>query len=414
MMPESELTPPPDAPASSPPARHSSTRILLLAAGIIAVVVALILVLPVLLRGQHSAADASTTADDPPKLKLLPGDVPTVEIPPDVIKKLGMKTAEVVPYIAPGELKLDGTLFVDPSHLARVHARFPGEVMEIGHCEPDNPKSRPIRFGDRVKKDQLLAVVWCKDLGEKKSELIDSLLRWRLDVEVLKRLQTLAEKGATPEQKVRDAEHNRDSDWIAVSRARRTLSSWRLSDDEIKRIEQEADAIGAGRSGNSARAERDWSRVEVTAPMDGVVVEINANVGDIIDTTLDVMKVANLARLRVQCQVYEEDLARLEALEPGQRLWTVHLGADPDAKPLSGAGGFDQIGRIIDPNQHTAQVMGWVDNPGERLLIGQFVTAHRQAATKLQPGCGSGLGGNRKRRGLEGLRPPRQRSRLAA
>ena len=53
----------------------------------------------------------------------------------------------------------------------------------------------------------------------------------------------------------------------------------------------------------------------------------------------------------------------------------MHLGADPDAKPLSGAGGFDQIGRIIDPNQHTAQVMGWVDNPGERLLIGQFVTA---------------------------------------
>ena len=313
MMPESELTPPPDAPASSPPARHSSTRILLLAAGIIAVVVALILVLPVLLRGQHSAADASTTADDPPKLKLLPGDVPTVEIPPDVIKKLGMKTAEVVPYIAPGELKLDGTLFVDPSHLARVHARFPGEVMELGHCEPDNPKSRPIRFGDRVKKDQLLAVVWCKDLGEKKSELIDSLLRWRLDVEVLKRLQTLAEKGATPEQKVRDAEHNRDSDWIAVSRARRTLSSWRLSDDEIKRIEQEADAIGAGRSGNWREPTRDWSRVEVTAPMDGVVVEINANVGDIIDTTLDVMKVANLARLRVQCQVYEEDLARLRS-----------------------------------------------------------------------------------------------------
>jgi multidrug efflux pump subunit AcrA (membrane-fusion protein) len=65
----------------------------------------------------------------------------------------------------------------------------------------------------------------------------------------------------------------------------------------------------------------------------------------------------------------------LEELKPGERLWTVHLGADPDAKPLSGTGQFDQIGRIIDPNQHTAQVMGWVDNPGERLLIGQFVTA---------------------------------------
>ena len=45
-------------------------------------------------------------------------------------------------------------------------------------------------------------------------------------------------------------------------------------------------------------------------------MEINTGVGDIIDTSLDVMKIANLNRLRVQCQVYEEDLpsvARAEA-----------------------------------------------------------------------------------------------------
>lgn len=331
---------------------------------------------PGLFKGPHSgSAESSTTADEPAKLKLLAGDVPTVEIPPDVIKKLGLKTAEVQQYTAPQELKLDGTLFVDPSHLARVHARFPGEVVELGRADPGNPQSPPIRFGDRVRKDQLLAVVWCKDLGEKKSELIDALLRWRLDVDVLRRLDELAQKGATPEQKVRDAEHTRDADWIAVTRARRTLSSWRLTEPEIQRIEQEADAIGAGKTGTSSRAERDWSRVEVVAPMDGVVVEVNSNVGDIIDTSLDVMKIADLSRLRVLCQVYEEDLAHLEELKPEERLWTVHLGADPDAKPLNGTGGFDQIGRIIDPNQHTAQVMGWVDNPDERLLIGQFVTA---------------------------------------
>ena len=41
-------------------------------------------------------------------------------------------------------------------------------------------------------------------------------------------------------------------------------------------------------------------------------------------------------------------------------------------------GRFDQVGCIIDPNQHTAMVMGWVDNADGRLRVGQFVTVHLQ------------------------------------
>ena len=155
-----------------------------------------------------------------------------------------------------------------------------------------------------MKKNQLLAVVWFKDLGEKKSELVDALLKWRLDVEVLDRLQKLVEQGATPEQKVRDAEHNRDSDWIAVTRARRTLASWRLSDDEIKAIEKEADAIQQGKTGSGTSTEQQWARVNVLSPLDGVVVEVNCNQGDIIDTTVDLMKVADVSRLRVKCDSF--------------------------------------------------------------------------------------------------------------
>jgi membrane fusion protein, heavy metal efflux system len=47
--------------------------------------------------------------------------------------------------------------------------------------------------------------------------------------------------------------------------------------------------------------------------------------------------------------------------------------ADASIRPESGQ--FEQIGRIIDPNQHTALVMGWVDNTAGRLRVGQFITA---------------------------------------
>ena len=49
---------------------------------------------------------------------------------------------------------------------------------------------------------------------------------------------------------------------------------------------------------------------------------------------------------------------------------TVGSGSDATTR----IGRFDQVGCIIDPNQHTALVMGWVDNPDGKLRVGQFVT----------------------------------------
>ena len=37
------------------------------------------------------------------------------------------------------------------------------------------------------------------------------------------------------------------------------------------------------------------------------------------------------------------------------------------------AGTIDEIGYMIDPNQHTAIIKGYVDNPGKRIRAGQYV-----------------------------------------
>jgi cobalt-zinc-cadmium efflux system membrane fusion protein len=38
-------------------------------------------------------------------------------------------------------------------------------------------------------------------------------------------------------------------------------------------------------------------------------------------------------------------------------------------------GSIDEIGYVIDPNQHTAVIKGYVENPGRRIRAGQYVTA---------------------------------------
>jgi cobalt-zinc-cadmium efflux system membrane fusion protein len=357
--------------------RARGAKWILLAA---AIAVAAVLIVPRVINALKTSDSAGQEAQTDPlaKVELVNGTTDTLDVPPEVVKALSLQTAEARPDTTARTLKLDGTLFVDPSHLSRVHTRFAGEVVEIGPVSPAGRDETParLRFGDKVEQGQLLAVVWSKDLGEKKSELVDAILHRRLDEETLKRLQDLAEKGATPEQKLRDAQHNYEADLIAETRAERTLRSWRLTDGEIARVRKEADDLHEHKKSLDPRAESNWSRVEVLAPVSGVLVEVNVGQGDIVDTTLDLFKIADLSKLRVQCQVYEEDLPLIQDLSADQRNWSVQLGNSHTGKPLHGGfNRFDQIGHIVDPNTHTAQVLGWVDNPDDRLLVGQFVTA---------------------------------------
>jgi cobalt-zinc-cadmium efflux system membrane fusion protein len=145
----------------------------------------------------------------------------------------------------------------------------------------------------------------------------------------------------------------------------------------------------AGRLAHDAKQDRNelprqWARVEVRVPWDGVIIEKNVALGDLVDTSTDLFKIADLSRLRVMAHAYEEDLPALDTLKDSRRSWSVVVGAGSE-DAVTRDGRFDQIGSIIDPNQHTALVMGWVDNPDGRLRVGQFVTVRVEiAAPKME------------------------------
>jgi cobalt-zinc-cadmium efflux system membrane fusion protein len=209
-------------------------------------------------------------------------------------------------------------------------------------------------------------------LGEKKSELVDTLSQLRVDQETYDHMLKSATEGALPDRTVREALRRLETDRIARDRVVRTLESWRVSKEEIDALFREAERIGKTGARPDAATVHEWAKLEVRSPLTGVLLERNVAKGDLIDTTLAMFQIADLSRLRVVAYAYEEDLPALDALPLHQRRWKVRLGNE-EGEILSGQ--FDRIGRIIDPNQHTALVMGWVDNTGGRYRVGQFVTA---------------------------------------
>jgi cobalt-zinc-cadmium efflux system membrane fusion protein len=375
--------PAPQAPVS-PPRRR---RVLLWVVPAALVVLAAVLFLGLPALGMPSlkdwlrpAASHEESVNDKPVASAVPGDPDGLELPPETVEKLGVTTAVVQRVATPRPLVLAGSLSFDPNRLYRIQPRFAGEVLMIGKTlEPGSSQTggqtreRDLRYGDRVRAGDLLAVVLSKDLGEKKSELVDSLVRLHLDEVTLAKMEDLVRRGLTPEIVYRQQRTQVSVDRNAAARAELTLRTWRLPEAEIQAVKDEAARIQENPGLRDLARETEWAKVEVKAPASGTIVEKNVTVGNMVDPTFDLFKVADLRKLGVVVNAYEEDMRNLQSLPRGFP-WDVRVPAEPSRSPLKNDG-IEQLGWVVDPNQRTAPVMGRVDNASGELRVGQFVTA---------------------------------------
>ena len=315
-------------------------------------------------------AEPSSAENSAGSTELVSGQSGAIRLASGVAEGLGVRTTQAQTADKPIIVELPGTLSFDADRFSHVHARFAGEVVEIGAVQGG---SRPLDFGASVHKGQLLAVIWSHELGEKKSELVDALSQLHLDQENLNRLTHASVEGAVSERTIREAQRKVESDQIAVGRTVRTLQSWRVGPEEIDALRDEAKSLQHDAKPIAEEHVHRWARSEVRAPLDGVILEKNIALGDLVDTNLDLFKIADLSRLRVMAHIYEEQLPLLDNLARSHRKWTISVQSDAALPPL--AGKFEQIGKVIDPNEHAALVTGWVDNRADHLRAGQFITA---------------------------------------
>lgn len=366
-----------------PPANPRRTRPLKVILALVLVLVlvgagAVALTLPGVRDWWRPRAEESTTEGGKVAAQLAGTD--TLRLPAAVAESLGVRSVAAREVTRGQTLELSGSLSPDTDRLVPVRSRFAGEVIQVVEVEDPNPLTipshRPVTTGDQVEENQLLAVVWSKDLGEKKSELVDALSQLRLDQDTLKRLKEASASGAIPEQSIREAERSVAADRIAASKAELTLRSWRLTEAEIEAIYKDADKVvqrvRKGQKAHDKGQEEQWARVEVRAPFSGTILEKNFARGAVIDTTTNLFMLGDLSHINVFAYAHEGDLPALQDL-PRPIPWAIRLENDPRAEPLRGV--VSEIRPLLDPTMHTALVRGQVNNPKGRLLAGQFVTA---------------------------------------
>ncbi|HVU87079.1 MAG TPA: efflux RND transporter periplasmic adaptor subunit [Pirellulales bacterium] len=310
---------------------------------------------------------------------------PTViEIPRQVAELNHMAIAAAKLPTRERELLLRGELAIDFNRLVHVHALFPGRIVELANADDSNTPSahdsklkRPVGFMDHVVKDQSLAVLHSKDFGATKSELVDALANLALDQEAYERIKALDTRGAASETSVREAERQVATGRIAVKKAELTLRSWGVPEEVIENVKREVESI-RNQQDIGKREDAEWARVDIKSPIDGTIVEKNITIGDIVDTTSDLFKIADLSVLTLWLHAYEEDLPYLERL-PSPIPVRIRIPANPEIGELPAA--IESIGDLINPLEHMAVLVGHVDNASGDLRAGQFV----QARVSLAP-----------------------------
>ena len=319
-----------------------------------------------------------------------------LRLAPQAVAALQIKPVKVRRATAPRALPPQiGTLNYDNDRLFSIRPRFAGELAWVKDDVPEasgalstGKSFRPLRFGDPVYQGDLLAIIWSKDLGEKKAALVDALSAQRFSQAALKRQSKLFEEGNISLAAYLATERQAQADTNAVLTAKRTLRMWKLTDEEIKSIEAEAKSILDQKKARDPEQEKQWARVEVRVPKfcddpnrKLIIVEKNTHLGDMVDPTKDtpLFRVADLSRLQIWVHPPEEYLPLLRKRlgkrdEAGPLTWQIRLQSDsPDTPPRELE--IVQIAPSLEPFQHTPTVMGYLDNPDRKYLIGQFVTA---------------------------------------
>jgi cobalt-zinc-cadmium efflux system membrane fusion protein len=333
--------------------------------------------------------------------------VPPVELIQDENKHDGLRISaaaitnlELNPVTAEAALRprplppLPGKVNYDLEGMHIIRPRFQGELVELkqvveGGHPPYGPESkRPLRKFDRVKQGDVLAVLWCKDLGVAKAALVDAVQDLRLSKNTLERQQKLLEEGTISLQTLEATKRQFLKDTGALNTAERTLRIYKYTEKDIDDLKKEANSyLEQNRPRNLDEEVRRWARVDVPVPVDKnnpnreyVVLEMNTNIGDFVDPGRDtpLFRLGDLHRMEIWVHPPEEYVPILrERLSskypPGSLRWQIRFQAEPNQPPLELP--VTQMGPSLEPNQYTPMLLGYLPNRERRYLVGQFVTA---------------------------------------
>lgn len=271
----------------------------------------------------HGAAPAADAHAGHAMAGMAMGDG-SVHLDPELARSLGVTVVEAELAPVRRTIRTTGNVAYDETRLTTVAPKFGGFVERLY-----------VDFtGQAVRRGQPLLEIYSPELVAAQEELLAAL-----------RMQRQLRESATPAVLERTG--------ALVEAARRRLLLWDVSAAQLQQIE---------RSGQPRRT------LTLHAPFGGFVVEKMVQAGQAIEAGMPLYRLADLASVWVEADVYEQDLRFVRLGETVQ----VEIAAYPGERF---AGRISYVYPEVRPDTRTARVRVELANPGGRIKPGMYATA---------------------------------------
>lgn len=264
----------------------------------------------------------------------------------------------------PNVLAIEETMLRDLNlTTAIVELRPAGEGVAVaGELQPDQQRyaevgppvtARVVRLaaapGETVREGQLLAEVQSVELGRARADYDAAEARVKLARAALERKRALSDR-IVPRREVQEAEADVAAAEATLRAAGATLQT-----------------LGAA-SGGSA------SRLPLTAPVAGTIIERNVSLGQMIDPAHVAFRIGDLRNLWLVAHAFERDAVRVSVGAPAR----VTLAAFP-GQTFTGRVAY--VARQVDPASRTIPVRVELANPQQLLRPGMSANAWLQVSS---------------------------------
>jgi len=238
---------------------------------------------------------------------------------------------------------LPARVSIPPQQVRVLSAPRGGLVTALNAAESDE-----VRAGD------VLAHIESPGLVGLQRELLQAVTQLRLAQAELRRNEQLRKTNAVSERVYQESQSTLEEAAALVDERRQVLVLAGMAPEAVAHLEQ---------------ARRLGGTLEVSSPIDGVVVEVPAVLGERVDDSEPLIRVARLEPLWLEIST---PLDRLRGVQPGGM---VKIPCD------SGEARVDLIGRKVDPTNQTVRVRAEVSGAGDCMRPGQFVEARLQLSS---------------------------------
>jgi len=261
-----------------------------------------------------------------------------VKMSAEVQKQNGVLVVEAAKQLLGGAISVTGKVAVNADRIAHVSPRIPGKIVSVR-----------VSLGDSVASGQALATLDSVELGEAFNRYRQSKTRLQLAKNKLDRALALSEKKIIARKDVFQAE-----------------SDYQIAQAEFHNDEDRLSFYGVAAS-ELKDGPHEKPLLTVRSPINGVITEKEAVVGELSDPAKSLYTVADLSLVWVLVDINEKDLAKAHK---GQDA-IVTVGAFPDLK-LKGR--ITHIADMVDEAARTVKARVEVANPGRKLKPEMFAT----------------------------------------